>query len=361
MSNSEFVVTEHHAKRAGLHWDLRFEMPKSKLWASFAVRKGVPLSPGKKVLAVKTHDHKRDEALLTGKIESGYGAGTLKEWDRGQCVIHKYSPAHVAIEFKGKKIKGMYHLINIGIKDKNFEGQQYWLFKGKALNEWSLPENYPDRGSAGMFGRVPPDETSEVEMPDEDSDKQQIEKLPWSISEAEKVMKDYAIIAQYQAMKGFFTKKIVGEYLILGIKDNKNDTFVLLQFHDRFKDNMYLVSIVGNGSPDDDVLEGEIDKLRYHSQIKILEDKIPIAVSFGNKITLKFKKVSKYLGSSLELNQDSRLPEGYMIAKVKMKQGFEPAQQYKIGSGAMDFDLNLAKKMRAFTSSRLKAIMKQEK
>jgi len=144
MTQSEFVVTEHKAKRAGLHWDLRFQIPKSKMWASFAVRKGVPLQPGTKVLAVRTHDHKRDEALLTGKIESGYGAGTFKEWDRGKCIIHKYSIEHMAIEFKGRKVKGMYHLINTGVVDKNFKGEQYFLFKGKVVEEMM-----------GMAGRVP--------------------------------------------------------------------------------------------------------------------------------------------------------------------------------------------------------------
>jgi len=144
MYNSEFVVTEHRAKRAGLHWDLRFEIPKSKLWASFAVRKGVPLSPGTKVLAIRTPDHKKDEALLTGTLKSGYGAGKFKKWDRGKCIIHKYSVAHMTIEFKGKKLKGLYHLINIGVVDKNFKGLQYFLFKGKLINE-----------TTGMISRIP--------------------------------------------------------------------------------------------------------------------------------------------------------------------------------------------------------------
>ena len=170
MYNSEFVVTEHHAKRAGLHYDLRFEIPKSKMWASFAVRKGVPSSPGIKVLAIRTHDHKRDEALLTGTLKSGYGAGKFKEWDRGKCVIHKYSVAHMAIEFKGKKVKGLYHLINIGVVDKNFKGLQYFLFKGKSINE-----------SIGMISYIP--SCGEVEDVKQGFNEQSCKKLPWSIAE----------------------------------------------------------------------------------------------------------------------------------------------------------------------------------
>jgi len=175
MPTSEFVVTEHKAKRAGLHWDLRFEIPKSKMWASFAVRKGVPLNPGTKVLAVRTHDHKRDEALLTGKLESGYGAGTFKEWDRGKCIIHRYTIGHMAIEFKGKKVKGMYHLVNTGVIDKNFKGKQYFLFKGKVLNETS-----------GMAGRVP---TGGIAVDTEGGQTEETgSKLPWSIAK-EKTLK----------------------------------------------------------------------------------------------------------------------------------------------------------------------------
>ena len=170
MTRSEFVVTEHKAKRAGLHWDLRFQMPKSKMWASFAVRKGVPLKEGTKVLAVRTHDHTRDEALITGDIESGYGAGNFKEWDRGSCDIIKYGISHIAINFKGRKVKGIYHLINIGVQNKKFDEQQYWLFKGKVVAEMM-----------GMAGRVP----SGGEQCDTEEGQSEAagKKLPWSINE----------------------------------------------------------------------------------------------------------------------------------------------------------------------------------
>lgn len=146
MTKSKFIVVEHDAKKARLHWDLRFIMPNSKIWMSFAVRKGIPLEAGKKVLAVRTHDHSEKEALMLGKIPEGeYGAGTLKKWDDGQCIIYKYSPSHILIEFKGRKVKGFYHLINTGVTNrKKYKSQQYMLFKGKTLNE-----------STGMISRIP--------------------------------------------------------------------------------------------------------------------------------------------------------------------------------------------------------------
>ena len=169
MTTSEFVVTEHHAKKAGLHWDMRFQIPKSKMWASFAVRKGVPLKPGTKVLAVRTRDHKKDEALLTGELKSGYGAGKFIEWDRGKCIIHKYSNRHISIEFKGRKVKGLYHFVDIGVADKNFKGEQYFLFKGKVVIE-----------GVGMKSRIPSGGlVSDVE---EDQSEERGKRLSWSIA-----------------------------------------------------------------------------------------------------------------------------------------------------------------------------------
>lgn len=135
MTKTEFVIMEHDAKRAGKHFDLRFRMPKSKNWASFAIRKGVSTEVGKKVLAIRTHDHSREEALMIGTIETGYGAGVLKKWDGGPCTIIKYHPSHIVVDFNGSKIKGIYHFINLAmnkrITKQEFKGQQYWLFKGK--------------------------------------------------------------------------------------------------------------------------------------------------------------------------------------------------------------------------------------
>jgi bifunctional non-homologous end joining protein LigD len=131
---SRFIVVEHHADKAGLHFDLRFEKPNQKIWISFAVRKGIPTEPGKRHLAVRTHDHTEKEALFLGRIKEGYGKGLLKKWDDGYCIIHKYKPGHMLVEFKGRKIKGFYHFINSGVVSRQkYKSQQYMLFKAKNL------------------------------------------------------------------------------------------------------------------------------------------------------------------------------------------------------------------------------------
>lgn len=133
MYKVKFIIHTHSALRAGDHTDLRFQKPNdTKNWLSFAIRKGVPEKPGVRVLAIKTNLHSEKEALMVGEIPKGeYGAGTLKVFDEGNAIIHIYKPAHIAIEFNGKKIKGLYHLINIGTtKNVRYKDNQYLLFKG---------------------------------------------------------------------------------------------------------------------------------------------------------------------------------------------------------------------------------------
>ena len=131
-TQSKFVVIEHRAKKAGLHFDLRFKKPNSKKWASFAIRKGIPLKVGEKVLAIKTGDHAEKEATFTGTLKSGYGAGTFKKHDGGSCIIEKFSDTHIAINFKGSKMKGLYHLVStVVVGGGKRKEKSYFLFKGR--------------------------------------------------------------------------------------------------------------------------------------------------------------------------------------------------------------------------------------
>lgn len=181
---ANFIVIEHKALKAGLHYDLRFEIPKSNKWASFAIRKGVPLSPGKKVLAVRTKDHSKQEALFTGNIKAGeYGGGKLKKWDGGSCKILKYSKTSMTLDFKGSKVKGIYHLVSTGVIDKDFKKPTFMLFKSSKLAEILILKECGDDsgGSCGMVSRVPPGDTQEVELDDETADKQQTTNLKWAL------------------------------------------------------------------------------------------------------------------------------------------------------------------------------------
>jgi DNA ligase D-like protein (predicted 3'-phosphoesterase) len=196
--NSRFIVVKHDAIKARLHYDLRFVMPNSKIWASFAVRKGVPEKPGVKVLAVRTHDHDEKEALFLGTIKDGYGAGKLTKFDDGKCIIHKYKSSHIIVELQGKKIKGIYHLINTGVFNrKDYKKQQFMLFKGNALSE-----------IMGMISHIPNQLVDDTE---------EGPKLPWS-------KQSTAVINNKQVHKEHINKSkriITAEQLYQMLKDYK--------------------------------------------------------------------------------------------------------------------------------------------
>ncbi len=130
--NTKFIIHNHGAYRAGFHQDLRIKIAKNK-WASFAIPKSIPLFPGKKVLAIRTHDHTDKEALTVGTIEKGkYGAGKLSVFDEGSCIVVKFTSAHIKLALRGSIIAGIYHMISTGVvKRKEYKQQQYMLFKSK--------------------------------------------------------------------------------------------------------------------------------------------------------------------------------------------------------------------------------------
>jgi len=131
-TSSKFVVIEHRAKKAGLHYDLRFKKPTGNKWASFAIRKGIPVKVGEKVLAIRTNDHSEKDATFTGTLKSGYGAGTFKRHDGGSCIIEKFTENHMAINFKGSKMKGLYHLVStVVVGGGKRKEKSFFLFKGR--------------------------------------------------------------------------------------------------------------------------------------------------------------------------------------------------------------------------------------
>jgi bifunctional non-homologous end joining protein LigD len=132
---AKFALFEHHAKKAGLHWDLRFEMPDSKNWASFAFRKNpMEIKQGEKFSCIRTNDHSEKEALFTGIIPDGeYGAGVLKKIDSGECKVETLKKTRAAVDFKGSKLKGLHHFISVSIFGgyKDSKKNMFTFFKGR--------------------------------------------------------------------------------------------------------------------------------------------------------------------------------------------------------------------------------------
>ncbi|MDQ0030689.1 ATP-dependent DNA ligase [Arthrobacter bambusae] len=82
-----FVIQEHHARR--FHLDFRLEH--NGVLASWALPRGVPDTPAKNHLAVRTEDHPMEYAEFAGIIPKGeYGAGTVSIWDSGEFECEKW-------------------------------------------------------------------------------------------------------------------------------------------------------------------------------------------------------------------------------------------------------------------------------
>jgi DNA ligase D-like protein (predicted 3'-phosphoesterase) len=72
------VIQEHHAKRAGKHYDIRIHLDGRAV--SFAVPKAKWPEVGERLLAVRTPDHIEEYSDFEGRIPDGQmGAGTVEK------------------------------------------------------------------------------------------------------------------------------------------------------------------------------------------------------------------------------------------------------------------------------------------
>jgi len=121
---NRFVIQKHQAR--ALHYDFRLELPASArrkqiVLKSWAVPKGVPTKAGVKHLAVAVEDHPVEYINFKGIIPKGqYGAGIVKIWDKGKFKLIEVGPKSLKFELKGKKVKGVYVLVQLTKEKKNW-------------------------------------------------------------------------------------------------------------------------------------------------------------------------------------------------------------------------------------------------
>lgn len=115
----QFVVQRHDA--TNLHFDFRLEI--DGVLVSWAVPKGPSVNPSDKRLAHRTEDHPLDYVDYEGRIEEGYGAGTVVVWDTGRFdnVTHDkqgepvdaadaLERGHLKVVLHGEKLTGAFAL-----------------------------------------------------------------------------------------------------------------------------------------------------------------------------------------------------------------------------------------------------------
>ena len=127
----KFVIHEHHARRAGLHWDLRLQYKPCKhkddtALYSFATRKLPDFMEGnlKRIMLFQTPDHECWWLNFEGELTQGYGAGDIYIWDRGNIVWYKDEDDKKVFYLDGKKVKGYFAMLRVKYEDTN---NPHWL------------------------------------------------------------------------------------------------------------------------------------------------------------------------------------------------------------------------------------------
>ena len=123
---SIFVVQEHKAEQAGLHYDFRLAM--HGVLKSWVIPKLPLLQAGKqfRAEAIPVEDHPLEYATFKGDIPSGeYGGGHVDIWDSGTYNITEQRKDVIKFNMDGKKMQGPWTLF-LDKKD-----QKWYLIRGK--------------------------------------------------------------------------------------------------------------------------------------------------------------------------------------------------------------------------------------
>ena len=96
----EFGVHDHHARRAGRHFDLRLGDPRTGIAHSWAVPKSKLPAPGEKLLAIQQPDHTLDYMSFRGVLKDGYGAGKVDLHKRTKTEIVYANESTVVFKVK---------------------------------------------------------------------------------------------------------------------------------------------------------------------------------------------------------------------------------------------------------------------
>jgi len=119
VSRAIFVVQLHHA--SSRHFDFRLQV--GNTLKSWAVPKGPSYDPAVKRLAVEVEDHPVAYADFQGDIDEGYGKGHVDQFDKGVWSTQgdpdaQLQKGHLEFELFGKRLKGRWHLVRSGRREK---------------------------------------------------------------------------------------------------------------------------------------------------------------------------------------------------------------------------------------------------
>ena len=114
MKKTQYTLHDHYRKKARRsHWDLRIVRPDGRKAWSFALPKSELPKKGKRLLAIKTPDHKLSIMDLEGKLHGKHEGDTLKIIETGECQIVRHNSVHITILFKGKILNGLFAFVEL--------------------------------------------------------------------------------------------------------------------------------------------------------------------------------------------------------------------------------------------------------
>jgi len=111
-----FAVLEH--RRDGVHWDFLVEDGASlRSWAVDAA-----IVAGEDLPARGLPPHRRIYLDYEGPISGG--RGTVRAWDRGECVVREWGEDGVVLEVRGAQLVGV-----VGLRRVGEAGPRDWRFR----------------------------------------------------------------------------------------------------------------------------------------------------------------------------------------------------------------------------------------
>ncbi len=147
----ELGVHDHHALRAGRHFDLRLGDPATGIAHSWAVPKARLPEPGEKVLAVMQPDHSLEYLDFKGHITEGYGKGRVDLHARSKAEVLYTAPDRVRFNiYEGRNI-----LEFVLIRTS---GKQWLLRNVTPVRTEHLPSSKPKYKEVNPIDIVPGDD-----------------------------------------------------------------------------------------------------------------------------------------------------------------------------------------------------------
>jgi DNA primase len=132
------VIQEHHADKAGLHWDLRLVDPGTSYAHSWAIPKAKLPAAGEKLLAVRTPTHTSHYAMNFGaagpqQIGKGYGKGTVQIVVKEPILVEKVTDD--TVKFKRESSNESYTIFRT-------HGDKWLLQRGTSMEKSAYQLGY---------------------------------------------------------------------------------------------------------------------------------------------------------------------------------------------------------------------------